>query len=99
MKKHYRKPNAKLLSLEEKLSTSLDLPCYSIHGVFRLEMSGNHEAVIEGCKGILQYDEDTIRLNTGLLVVRFCGTDLSIPSMQSDQTIIRGQILSIDFTS
>ena len=99
MKKSKRKPNARLLSFEEKLNTVLDLPCYSINGVFRLEMSGNHEAIVEGSKGILQYDEDTIRLSTGLLVVRFCGSGLSISSMQSDRTVIRGQIMSIDFTT
>lgn len=99
MKKSFRKQKEKLLDLSEKLSDTLDIPYSSIPGISYIEITGNREVIVDGCKGILQYDEDVIKLNAGHLVIRFTGNDLTICSMQAEQALIKGQILSIDFTS
>ncbi|MBQ3151111.1 MAG: YabP/YqfC family sporulation protein [Clostridia bacterium] len=97
MNKSFRKQKEKLLSLTEKLTDTLDLPDTAVPGTAHIELSGNKEAVVDGCKGVLQYDEDIIRLNTGRLTVCFRGSDLCIRSMQAEQVFVCGHIITIEF--
>lgn len=62
-----------------------------------IELLGNREAIIEGCKGILEYDENTIRLNLGKLSVKFSGIDLCLKCMNTENVIVEGNITSIEF--
>ncbi len=64
-----------------------------------IELLGNHEIVVDGCKGVVEYDENIIRLNTGELVVGFMGTDLLIKSFDCDIAVITGRVAEITFTN
>lgn len=99
MKNNFKKQKEKLLDITEKVNRTLDLPQTAVPGNPFIEISGNHEAVVDGCKGILQYDEDVIRLNAGKVIINFKGCELSICSMLSERVVINGKILSIDFSS
>ncbi len=44
----------------------------------RVELLSDREAVVDGCRGILEYNECCIRLCTGPLTVRFTGEGLTI---------------------
>ncbi len=63
----------------------------------RFEMTSNREVTVEGCRGILQYDENIIRLNTGKMVTSFCGRGLAIKCLTPDSLIVEGFITSIEF--
>lgn len=63
-----------------------------------IEMLGNGEAVVDGCKGVLEYTEDGIALNAGACVLRFRGRNLTILAYSENQTEIHGEILSVEFT-
>lgn len=63
----------------------------------QIELSGNREALVDGCRGVLQYETGVIRLSTGRRVVRFQGSDLMIRAMQQNQLLITGTIVSVDF--
>ena len=63
----------------------------------QMEITSNNEAVIEGCKGILEYDDVMIKLNLGKLNVRFTGENLRIRCMNVDNVIVSGFITSIEF--
>ena len=80
------------LTTKEKLTQEL-------RSVSHMELSGNREAIVEGCKGVVEYDEGIIRLNLGKNIVRFTGTGLSIRTLTLEQAIITGNILSIDFSN
>lgn len=77
-----------LSALTEK--TSRDMPY--------IEMLGNSEAVVDGCKGVLEYTEDGIALNVGACVLRFQGRNLTILAYSESQTEIHGEIQSVEFT-
>ena len=87
------------LTAKEKLTQELEIPQAALRGVSHMELSGNREAIIEGCKGVVEYDEGIIRLNLGKNIVRFTGTGLSIRTLTLEQAIITGNILSIDFSN
>ena len=81
----------------DSITRSLDLPQEAVSGYAHIELSGNREAIIEGCQGVLEYSDCLIALNTGKLTVRICGCDLTIVSMQNGQAIIKGTITGVDY--
>ena len=48
-----------------KIASVLQLPAAVIAGVAHMEVSGNHEVVLEGCGGIIEYTDDVVRVKTG----------------------------------
>jgi len=63
----------------------------------QIEILNNNEVVVEGCKGILEYDNNSIRLNLGKMSVKFTGDNLIITCMNSDNIVIKGFITSVEF--
>lgn len=80
-----------------RLASMLEMPATSLSGMASLQLSGNREAVVEGCQGILEYGEDTVRLSTEGMVIRFTGRDLQIRCMTQDSAVVTGFITSIEF--
>ena len=68
----------------DALSRNLDLPQDAVSGYAHIELSGNREAIIEGCRGVLEYSDCAI-----------CGCELTVVSMQNGQAVIKGVITSI----
>lgn len=89
----------KLRFLSERIQNTLEIPETAQSGTAQIELSGNREALIDGCRGILQYEDASIRLRAGQLIVRFTGSGLRICVMQNDQVRITGTIAAVDFTS
>lgn len=81
----------------DSIARNLDLPQDAVSGYAHIEISGNSEAIIEGCQGVLEYNDNLIALNTGRLTVRICGCGLMIISMQNGQAIIKGTITGVDY--
>ena len=79
------------------ISRNLDLPADTVSGYAHIEISGNRELILEGCKGVLEYTDCIIAMNTGKLTVKLCGCDMTIVSMQGSQAVIRGIITSVEF--
>jgi len=75
----------------------LELPADLLLGMAHFELSGNREVIIDGCRAILEYDENLIRLNAGKLSVRFTGRGLTIRNLKRDSVIIEGFIVSVEF--
>lgn len=62
-----------------------------------LEFSGNREVVIEGSKGVLEYDTNTIRINTNSMILCFHGRDLNLKCISPTALIINGFITNVEF--
>lgn len=62
-----------------------------------LEADGNRELLIEGCKGIIAYEQGKISLNTGKLVVTVIGDGIEIKVFCDTETVIEGDIMTISF--
>lgn len=82
------------------LSDTLQMPFDTLAGgITQIELLGNSEAVVEGCKGILEYDDAVIRIAIHKMQVKFSGTDLTIKSLNSESVIIQGVIGGIEFVT
>lgn len=74
-------------------------PLFSMLSPVHFEINGNKEAVIEGCKCILQYDENIVRISVKGMAVSFYGRDLVIKCLTEDSLIVQGFITSIEFST
>lgn len=82
---------------ETRRKEALTLSGALLNREVHVELRGTHEALVEGCKGIVEYREDSIRINTqqGQLVIG--GRKLEISYMSEDSMIVRGYINKIEF--
>ena len=62
----------------------------------RVELLSDREAVVDGCRGILEYSEDCIRLCAGALTVRFTGEGLTMRNFGSLGAVVEGKIRSVE---
>lgn len=72
-------------------------PISSALGSVHFEMNGNKEVIVEGCRGILQYDENIVKISVKKMSVAFFGRNLSIKCMDVDSLVITGFVTSIEF--
>ena len=64
-----------------------------------IELCSDKIATIEGCKGIIEYNENTVRVNCGKLIVKCCGDALSINAPNSDTITVSGTIISVEYST
>lgn len=84
-------------SKKELLVESLKLPKDMMMGAFMLSMTGNREAFIENYRGILEYSDTSILLQTKQGQVRFVGSGLVIEYYTNEDMKISGNIASVIF--
>ena len=65
----------------------------------KIEMLGNREMIVDGCKGVVEYGEMLIKLSLGENVLSLSGDNLVIKSFDSSVAVITGQICGISFVS
>ncbi|MBE6784015.1 MAG: sporulation protein [Ruminococcaceae bacterium] len=85
------------MNLTEKISEELGIPKTVVSGFNRIELSGNKEAVINDCAGILEYSGERIKINMGKNTILFSGCDLCMKEYGSCQARITGTIAYIEF--
>ena len=84
-------------SARAKITEVFDIPQAAIAGTAQIELAGNREAVIDGCMGVLAYDENIIRLALRGMAATFRGRNLQIKVLTHDSAIISGYIITIEF--
>ncbi|MBQ1474221.1 MAG: YabP/YqfC family sporulation protein [Ruminococcus sp.] len=62
-----------------------------------IEVSGNHEILIEGSKGVLEYTGEKVRVNTASMLLTVCGRGLNLRCISDSALIIDGFITSLNF--
>lgn len=80
------------------LTKGLEEPAAAFLAQVRVELLGNRQAVVDGCKGIIEYSDSCIRLSTSRLILRFTGTGLEIRALTDSSAIVEGTILSVEYS-
>lgn len=63
----------------------------------QLTVTGNREAVLEGCREIKEYDDGKLTFSMGNINVCFCGNNLVIKNYGEDCAVICGEFSDISF--
>ena len=74
-----------------------ELPGEALAGIPKLEMTGNRRLHIEGHKGVLEYSAELIAVNGGAALMKICGSQLEIVSMNAEELLITGDIRRFEF--
>ena len=94
-----KNPMRKKTEHAEKASRneSLSLTGALLNREAHVELQGTHEALLEGCKGIVEYREDLIRVNIRQGQLAVGGRNLELSCVSEDSMIVRGYINKIEF--
>lgn len=62
-----------------------------------LELLDNSQAVVEGCKGVLAYSDELVRLACGRRILSFLGAGLQVRCLSASTAVVTGTILEIRY--
>ena len=96
-KRKKRKVEKNKSSIKEKMSEFLELPKEIVLDLSKITMYGNNKMLIENYKGIIEYEDDRLRINTKDGIIRVMGNKLFIKEITSEDLLIYGEITSIEF--
>ena len=80
----------------QRLDRFLELPKEVYSNIPKIIITGFDEMIIENFKGILEYEEFFVRINTHIGIVSINGYELNLENMTDDDIKITGKIESID---
>ena len=63
----------------------------------KIVVTGFDELIIENFKGILEYEEFFVRINTYIGVININGYNLNLENLTNDDLKVKGKIESIEF--
>ncbi len=79
-----------------KIDQLLELPKEVCSDVPKMIMTGFDEIIIENFRGILEYEEFFVRINTHIGMININGLHLNLENMTNDDIKVTGQIDSIE---
>lgn len=62
-----------------------------------IELFGNKQIIVDGCKGVIDYNEDFLKLDLGKIILKVTGRNLVIDSYIYEQVDLKGEIVSVEF--
>ena len=80
--------------VREKIGQILDMPLDMIKDYSRITMIGNETILVENYKGIMEYEDDLIRLSNNISIF---GNKLFIEEITDDEIVITGKVKSVEF--
>lgn len=80
--------------IKEKFLDMMELPKELLKDVSRITLLGNEDILVENYKGIIEYEENIIRLNNGINVF---GTNLNVEEITEADIFITGKINNVEF--
>jgi len=85
------------VNLKEKITEVLELPKEIVLNVPKLTIMGNSDIMIENYKGIVEYEQNRVRINTAIGVIKITGNMLTIREITSEDIMVIGDIISLEF--
>lgn len=83
--------------IKRNFTETLKLPREVMLDLPLISLTGREEIMIENFKGILEYGDDRIRINTKCGVIRITGKNLVLGQITSECLNIKGVLSSIEF--
>lgn len=84
-------------NLKSRITDAAGIPKDVILGVPIISVTGQNEACIENYRGILEYTDKLIRIQTKLGKIHVTGRGLHIEHYNNDEMKITGHITTLEF--
>lgn len=85
----------KLYNTKQNIADKLDLPRDIILNMPKILVTGDKEIVIENHKGIVLFEKERIKINSGVGLISICGEDFEVLFMGGSTITIGGKFKSI----
>ena len=79
-----------------KIDRLLEMPQEVYTDTPKITITGFNEMIIENFKGILEYEDYYIRINTSLGIININGFELKLENMTNDDIKVKGKIEGLD---
>ena len=79
-----------------KINKILEIPQEVCTNIPKIIITGFDEIIIENFKGILEYEEFFVRINTHIGIININGFGLNLENMTNDDIKVSGKVESID---
>lgn len=79
-----------------KIDRILEMPQEIYSNIPKITITGFEEMIIENFKGILEYENFYIRINTSIGIININGYELKLENMTNDDIKVTGKIESFD---
>lgn len=80
----------------KKIDKILEMPKEVCTNIPKFTITGFEEIVIENYKGILEYEDFYVRINTYIGIININGYNLNLQTMTNDDIRVTGKIESVD---
>lgn len=80
-----------------KVDKLLELPKEVYSNEPKIVITGFDEIVIENFKGILEYEEFFVRINTFIGIINIKGYNLNLENLTNEDLRVKGKIESLEF--
>ena len=81
---------------KRRLDKILEIPEEVYTNVPKITMTGFSEIILENYKGILEYEEFLVRINTHIGIISINGYQLTLENMTNDDIKVKGKIEGLD---
>ena len=79
-----------------KIDRLLEMPQEIYTDIPKITITGFNEMIIENFKGILEYEDYYIRINTSMGIININGYELKLQNMTNDDIKVNGKVESIE---
>lgn len=83
----------------KKINKLLEMPDEIYSNETKITIMGFNQMIIENYKGILEYQDFFVRINTYTGIININGFNLLLNEMTQDDIMVTGKIESIDYES
>ncbi|HHV45673.1 MAG TPA: sporulation protein YqfC [Tissierellia bacterium] len=86
-------------NLKYSISEALELPKDIVMDLPKIIMVGNIQLNISNHKGIIEYSQDTLRVNSNIGIIKITGSNLKLKTILSEEIVVDGTIDGIEIIS
>lgn len=87
----------KIEDIKSNLSDVLELPKDIVMDLPKITMIGSLQIYVENHKGIIEYNNENIRINSNSGIIKITGEKMYIKTIVTEEIIIVGDIKKIEF--
>ena len=87
----------KMRKKARRIEEILEIPVELSTNTPKITITGFERMLIENYRGILEYQDYFVRVNTYIGILNINGFDLKLEEMTSDDLLVTGKIDSVDF--
>ena len=89
----------KMDNFKYNVSEALELPKDVVLDLPKIIMTGNIGLTISNHKGIIEYTQEILRINSSIGIIKIWGADMELKTILSEEIIVAGTIEKLEIIS